>query len=501
MAKPHVARTLATIHFEDLDPHRFEDLVRQLIYDFRFWKSIESTGRGGADDGFDVRAYESVELREEPAPPEGEPEEPRHPMEGNVWMIQCKREKAVGPKKVAQIIRDGVDPETPPYGYVLAAPTHFSKAAHDTFREELRSRGVMEFFLWGAGELEDMLYQPKNDRVLFAFFGISLATRRRSRTAEVRSTVSIKNKLMRTLGDDPSRKAVLLRDLADDHYPNEHKVADFEKRPCWKEYDAVAFDPRGLVVLEREEFAYLNPDQKVWDATSAVNLALTIDQWDEHKEEKVAAKLAVQGYWEQLPRRNRAKLITYGLVRFDSIDLIDDRGDTRFSCPHIYLVFDAKLGCIAGRRSFLELGPNHTVELDGLTRRAGVFPRVFQPPAFGRIHKDESLAVDDQTRSSMRHSRGDISVYAEEGAHDMLVAGDAIAVDGVMREGKQVFVKVTNIGHSSGAEIISRYSHELGLQHQVEGQLGRAVKPSDRIKVIEASMLYEWQIEQGRPVV
>ncbi|MDR3548491.1 MAG: hypothetical protein P4M11_09550 [Candidatus Pacebacteria bacterium] len=40
------------------DPHRFEDLVRELIYDLRDWQSIEATGLGGSDDGFDVRAFE-----------------------------------------------------------------------------------------------------------------------------------------------------------------------------------------------------------------------------------------------------------------------------------------------------------------------------------------------------------------------------------------------------------------------------------------------------------
>ena len=64
MPKPHTTRTLGPIHFEDLDPHRFEDLIRQLTYDFRQWQSIESTGRGGADDGFDIRAYE-IQLDEE----------------------------------------------------------------------------------------------------------------------------------------------------------------------------------------------------------------------------------------------------------------------------------------------------------------------------------------------------------------------------------------------------------------------------------------------------
>src|SRR5207249_1731695 len=117
-------------------------------------------------------------------------EDAAHPMEGNLWMIQCKREKDLGPKRIEAIIGDAVNADNPPYGYILAAPAHFSKAAHDKFREELRKRGLMEFYLWGAGELEDMLYQPKNDHVLFAFFGISLMSRRRSRTTEIRAAVN-----------------------------------------------------------------------------------------------------------------------------------------------------------------------------------------------------------------------------------------------------------------------------------------------------------------------
>ena len=49
MAK--VSKTIGPLHFEDLEPHRFEDLVRQLIYDFRSWKAIEATGRVGLDEG------------------------------------------------------------------------------------------------------------------------------------------------------------------------------------------------------------------------------------------------------------------------------------------------------------------------------------------------------------------------------------------------------------------------------------------------------------------
>ena len=59
MKKP--SRTTNPLHFEDLEPHRFEDLVRQLIYEFRPWKSLEATGRSGSDEGFDVRGFEVVD--------------------------------------------------------------------------------------------------------------------------------------------------------------------------------------------------------------------------------------------------------------------------------------------------------------------------------------------------------------------------------------------------------------------------------------------------------
>ncbi len=147
MAKPKVTRTYGPIHFEDLDPHRFEDLIRELIYDYKDWQSIEATGRSGSDEGFDVRAYEKTEIISSAENENDEEVVEIHPMEGNLWMIQGKREKEIGPKKIGTIISD-IDTKNPPYGYILAASANFSKDSYDVFREELRKKGVMEFYLW-----------------------------------------------------------------------------------------------------------------------------------------------------------------------------------------------------------------------------------------------------------------------------------------------------------------------------------------------------------------
>lgn len=84
MAK--ITRIYGPIHFEDLEPHRFEDLIRELAYDYKDCQSIEATGSSGADDGIDIRAYERV-VAPHVDPDTDEADEP-HPMSGNRWITR-----------------------------------------------------------------------------------------------------------------------------------------------------------------------------------------------------------------------------------------------------------------------------------------------------------------------------------------------------------------------------------------------------------------------------
>src|SRR4051812_47960022 len=113
MAKVHATRTFAPLQFEALEPHRFEDLVRDLLYDFREWQRIEATGRGGSDEGFDIRAYERA-IRDARTEDEAD-EDVSEPVtvEGNLWMIQCKREKQLSASRINAIIDDAVKRENP----------------------------------------------------------------------------------------------------------------------------------------------------------------------------------------------------------------------------------------------------------------------------------------------------------------------------------------------------------------------------------------------------
>src|ERR1700730_2800831 len=90
-------KTLNPLPFDALEPKRFEDLVRQLAYDFRQWRVLEATGRSGSDDGYDARGYEVSGETAVEADSEGEEELPFEDSSDRIWLIQCKREQAIAP--------------------------------------------------------------------------------------------------------------------------------------------------------------------------------------------------------------------------------------------------------------------------------------------------------------------------------------------------------------------------------------------------------------------
>jgi Restriction endonuclease len=475
MPKPPTTKTLGPLHFEDLEPHRFEDLVRQLVYDYKDWQTIEATGRSGSDEGWDIRAYErSPAVASETADDE-EVETAPPPMEGNAWMVQVKREKALGPADVKRIIAE-VDSQNPPYGYILAAPTNFSKKSYDAFRAELRAKGVREFYVWGRAELEDMLQLPKNDRILFTFFGISLVSRRRSRTTEVRAAIVIKNKLYRVVGEGVDlHKDVLVRDLADTHYPFDNEYPDFENHPRWRQMEVKGHHPLGLRLRSRLYYAYVDRTNKEFDFTTAVDLC--DNQRNEHKSIKELEDFRkkhdpVRDAWELLPKARQAMFIVDRFLPYARIAAIDEKGDVLYECPHIFVDFGDR-GPFEGNWEVLEIR-GERVPLENDFKRVKKFPQAFNMEMEPLRPIRMSLALDAQTLATIE-SYQDLGVlFATDKRYKDLQAGDVVTLKDAQPKfgGEPPLLQITYVGHSTVGEYLSEADDAWKQQPVIQTQVG-----------------------------
>ena len=349
---PQPTRTLNPLHFEDLEPHRFEDLTRQLIYDFRQWRSLEATGRTGSDKGMDIRATEwiqSAEVIYEDEVSDTEPIPVRAiEAQDRLWIIQCKRERRINPARIRRIVAANLSSLTEkPYGYMLVAACDFSKAARDAFREEVIKHGVEEFYIWGKAEVEDQLYSAKNGHLLFAYFGISLQVRRRSLKTEIRARLALKKKLTNVLGeiDQLGYARVLIRDPRDETYPYIDSVAEFIESPRWRYwYFHFHNPPDHLAFVYRKYYAYVNWETKEYDVLSKYDdgvpsypnvLGLEERWWDTDNRQQ-----RYHDYWiNNIPEPNRAEATELRIIPYDRIIALDEIGDSYHPGPHLLVEY------------------------------------------------------------------------------------------------------------------------------------------------------------------
>jgi hypothetical protein len=384
-------RTLNPLPFLELEPHRFEDLVRQLAYDFRLWRSLEAIGRSGGDEGIDIRGVEAVDDERNDDDESGD-DATRPPPEERLWIFQCKRERAISPKQIKTIVAESLASlVTPPHGFVLAVGGDVSKKARDAFRAEMITRKVTQFEVWARGELEDQLFQPQNDRLLFAYFGLSLQPRRRSLTTTLRRRIAIKKQLMGLFAAAESKHnelVVLLRDPSDNSYPG--YTDEGHKTGRWLACPALSANlPYSLMVAHHHYVACVTPAGDAWDAyfdddviSERIDHALRNGNsplaQDLTTESSASAAAFVEEYIDE---HDRATLVELRFVEFDRVLAIDPIGDEVYPFPHLFIEFDAESGPFTNsvvrqlhRRRGYTIGTPFTLDPADGTRR-DIFPR------------------------------------------------------------------------------------------------------------------------------
>jgi len=487
MVKPTTTRTFGTIHFEDLEPHRFEDLIRELIYDYKSWQSIEATGRGGSDDGFDIRAFEKNYKVVSSENEDNEAIEELHPMEGNLWMIQVKREKQINPSKIKTILED-VNSNNPPYGYILAASANISKKSYDTFREILRKKGVMEFFIWGKAELEDMLHQPKNDRILFTFFGISLTNKKREKTTEIRSAINIKNKLIRIL---ENKMQILIRNLNDESYPKKNEPIDSVADLPWNDYYVLEQNPLGLIIENKEYYSYIDINKKEWDYTDNCDLVPHNNYLgDEKSQKETQTTTAVEDFYDFLPRKVKGKLMVIGLLKYSDIILIDDKGDNLYNMPHIYVSY--RNGKIPFSKIFKIIKINNEkIHIKDDFKQKSIFPKSFTKHKELKILTEKRIILNDESKKLFQSYQLE-TLFSDDDKYEYLNPRDIVLIEN--NNSEETYIQITFKTH----EVLKNYNNALDYKQIqiIKSQIMREPDNNEKLYIYEFKRIYKWQLDE-----
>jgi hypothetical protein len=276
-------------------------------------------------------------------------------------------------KEMRKYVQEAVGKGVAPQGLILAAACDVSTATLDAFHDECAKLGVVERQLWMKAHVEDMLFRPENDGLLFAYFGISLVAKRRSRLQDLRHEVAIKRRLVRLLKVEDMEHRInveemLVRDIEDSHYPRHDEVADFDKLDCppWHVVVPRAFHHKGLIVTRwrypgwaREDGTWdmledhRRPASNFMGRSYRSNLAQAFGyedrEWGNHDPEIM----------ERVPKDERTEFSEAWILPLSSILMIDDFGEQAYAGPHLFCVFKDR-----------EFGPYYARIL-GLTYRKG----------------------------------------------------------------------------------------------------------------------------------
>jgi hypothetical protein len=340
MATP--TRTIGPLHFEDLEPHRFEDLARLLIHDFRNWSQLEPLGRTGSDDGFDIRGLEIVA----PEVTDGsEEDQDAIPGEERLWLVQCKREGKIPPSKMTTYAAEITKHENL-HGVLFITSANLTKASREVLYGKLRAAGIKEIYIWAAGELEDQLYQEENDRLLFAFFGISLSARRRAGKTKVRQRLAAKRKALRAIPPD-AYQPVFIRLPDDESWPTDGKTQGFPQ--MWRGLMCIGHYYDGLAFYARTYHAWIDDKREFFDFEERLphNAMLPYlpgrDHYNRQQPEGKVPRDRVLHFMNQMPEKNSFTMRPLVLLRYDQIIDIDTDGDDYSQQnPIIYADLDFK---------------------------------------------------------------------------------------------------------------------------------------------------------------
>ena len=198
--------------------------------------------------------------------------------------------------------------------------------------------------------------------------------------------------------------------------------------------------------------------------------------------------------WKYLPRANQAYLLVQAVICFDDMAAIDEKGDSFFALPHIFVDFKARSGPFRWFFYSLKIGQEE-IPLRDEYEKISFFPKVFGPSPKGEIYKDRSVDFDEVTRRRFMSEYFTKSIFDVDGKYAYLKPRDIIRVAGIepLIAGEETFIEITHKYQADAGDYLKRHAAERDL---IETQIGRKLKDDEKLTVLEFETLSSWQLKE-----
>lgn len=188
------SRTTNKLHFEDLDPHRFEDMGYEILYRQQYWNRIDNWGRSGSDDGIDIYCEDCKKQK---------------------WFCQCKRYTKITKEEIQSVVDKIIKKNKNIQGstILLIIACNLSKTCSEFFEHYSLEKGFAETKVWSASTLEAMLWNDHKD-LLSKYF--DLETEKNKNREKVLQSNKMKQvvqkKLLRTINWNHQTRMQIAKD-------------------------------------------------------------------------------------------------------------------------------------------------------------------------------------------------------------------------------------------------------------------------------------------------
>lgn len=150
-----VTKTINQLHFEDLDPIRFEELILSIVYRMKKWYKLDHFGKKGSDDGIDIRAVDLLENGVK-----------------SIYYFQCKRYLKITNAILKKIVDDYIRKNSYiPQFYVLVVSCALTKKQIEYFESYCSQHEFNNVIVWTSSIIEAKLYSEYHD-LLYTYFNV-----------------------------------------------------------------------------------------------------------------------------------------------------------------------------------------------------------------------------------------------------------------------------------------------------------------------------------------